>query len=127
MFHNPHSSDVPSDKIMSLFIVQAIGAFVAQDYETGLHYLNEIKVTYASHQTTINPILKKLAKDIIKSLDMLTPGASSDLFLPEEDEGQIDHQPSQSQSTQTTSAQPTNVNSELQNLLNKRRQQKKDR
>lgn len=66
-----------ADKMMRLFIIQAISSFVTRDYETGLHYLNEIKAHFAQNQSTMNSTLKGLAKEIIQSLDLLTPGASA--------------------------------------------------
>ncbi|RMG26141.1 MAG: hypothetical protein D6732_21600 [Methanobacteriota archaeon] len=68
------------DKMMRLFIVQAISGFVSRDFDTGIHFLNEVKTHFAQNQSQLNPVLKGLAKDIIQSLDMLQPGASADVF-----------------------------------------------
>ncbi len=68
------------DKMMRLFIVQAISGFVSRDFDTGIHFLNEVKTHFAQNQSQLNPVLKGLAKDIIQSLDLLQPGASADIF-----------------------------------------------
>ena len=68
------------DKMMRLFIVQAISGFVARDFDTGIHFLNEVKTHFAQNQSQLNPVLKGLAKEIIQSLDLLQPGASADMF-----------------------------------------------
>ncbi|MCY3410848.1 MAG: hypothetical protein INQ03_04335 [Candidatus Heimdallarchaeota archaeon] len=71
---------MPADKMLRLFIIQAISSFVAGDRESGLHYLNEVKTSFAQYQSSLNPTLKSLAKEIIQSLDMFAPGASSTAF-----------------------------------------------
>ncbi len=68
------------DKMMRLFIIQAISGFVSRDFDTGIHFLNEVKTHFAQNQTSLNPTLKLLAKEIINSLDMYAPGATADIF-----------------------------------------------
>ena len=76
--YNP--SAMPADKMVRLFIIQAITSFVTNDFEAGLHYLNEIKTSYAEFMTQLSPQLKTLVKEIIQALDMFDPGSSSDSF-----------------------------------------------
>ena len=120
-----YGDPMPADKLMRLFIIQSISSFVAGDHESGLHYLNEVKQTYAQYMGNLNPTLKSLAKEIISSLDLLDPGASaSDLAL-------TNIQPSQSNTDTQMESQtdqepqpqqdPSSVTSELQSLLDKRR------
>ena len=59
--------DMPADKMMKLFIIQSISAFVANDYNTGIHFLGEIKQTYAEKMGQLNPTLKQVAKEIIQA------------------------------------------------------------
>lgn len=144
MFGQP--SAMPSDKLMRLFIVQSISSFVARDYESGLHYLNEIKRAYAEHMGTLNPTLKSIAKEIIQSLDMFAPGATSDMFLdtnqpdtPQQMEPEHYTSPQQEIASHFKPAQqPTNtvqdnpqpghsVSSDLQDLLEKRRAKRRKR
>lgn len=74
------NSPMPSDKMMKLFIIQAISSFVSHDYDSGLHYLNEIKMTFAEFQSSLSPTLKILAKEIIQSLDMFAPGSDASMY-----------------------------------------------
>ena len=113
------SDQMPADKMMRLFIIQSISSFVAGDHESGLHYLNEVKQTYAQYMMNLNPTLKSLAKEIIQSLDLLDPGSNAaDLTLVNPDP-----QPTTQAAQPTTDHQqePTSVTSELQDLLNRRR------
>ena len=136
-----YGDPMPSDKLLRLFIIQAISSFVAHDYDSGLHYLNEIKQSYAEHMMSLNPTLKSLAKEIIQSLDMFTPGASAEAFAnanPQQTSSIFSQQqpveaaPSQveetsipqEQTTQPIQSGPTSVTSELQDLLNRRRAKK---
>lgn len=121
------ASPMPEDKIMRLFIIQAISSFVAKDYDSGLHYLNEIKTGYAQYMSQLNPTLKGLIKEIIQSLDMMTPGSSATSFAsvntPETnvDDSQVEEQ---SSSSGKGSGSVTN---ELQDLLDRRRARRKNR
>lgn len=123
MYNAGLGDPMPADKLMRLFIIQSISSFVAGDHESGLHYLNEIKQTYAQYMMNLNPTLKSLAKEIISSLDLLDPGASAaDLAMtnPQPTESQPQSQPEPVQEEQ----KPSSVASELQNLLNRRRAKK---
>ncbi len=124
MYNAGLGDPMPADKLMRLFIIQSISSFVAGDHESGLHYLNEVKQTYAQYMMNLNPTLKSLAKEIISSLDLLDPGASaSDLAMtnnPQPTESQPQIQPETVQQDQ----EPSSVASELQNLLNRRRAKK---
>ncbi len=141
------SNAMPGDKMLKLFIIQAISSFVAGDHESGLHYLNEIKMSYAEYHASLNPTLKSLAKEIIQSLDMFAPGASADMFAetnkdmenvahtPQQEMQAAFAQPTQSaqpvQNTQPAqnipAKNPSSVTSDLQDLLNRRRARKKNR
>lgn len=125
--YNARGSDMPSDKLMRLFIIQAISSFVAGDQESGLHYLNEVKQTYAEHMMTLNPTLKSLAKEIIQSLDLFSPGASAtDLSTTNASSEPSTTSEASSESVSTTSSHtPDSVTSELQDLLNRRRAKRK--
>lgn len=137
---------MPGDKMVKLFIIQAISAFVSGDHASGLHYLNEIKMSYAEYQSSLNPTLKNLAKEIIQSLDMFTPGSSADQYAetnieapaltPQQEMATAFAQNSQNQSqpvnTQQQAAQPSGaqpagstITSDLQDLLNRRRARRK--
>ena len=124
MYNAGLGDPMPADKLMRLFIIQSISSFVAGDHESGLHYLNEIKQTYAQYMMNLNPTLKSLAKEIISSLDLLDPGANaSDLAMtnnPQPTESQPQNQTEILQEDQESSS----VTSELQNLLNRRRARK---
>ena len=124
-----YSNDpMPSDKLMRLFIIQAISSFVSRDYESGLHYLNEIKQTYAQHMTSMNPTLKGLAKEIIQSLDLFSPGSTAeDLSLITNEGEKPVQQPTTTDTQDSEQEQPASVASELQNLLNRRRERKSRR
>lgn len=118
-----YGDPMPSDKLMKLFIIQAISSFVAHDFDSGLHYLNEIKASYAEHMMSLNPTLKLLAKEIIQSLDMFTPGASAQSFA-QTNQVPVETTPSadiveEKQPVETVES--SSVASELQNLLNRRR------
>jgi predicted sugar kinase len=120
------ASPMPEDKIMRLFIIQAISSFVSRDYDSGLHYLNEIKTGYAQYMSQMNPTLKGLVKEIIQALDMMAPGASSDSFATvntSETTVEAD-QPVEQQGSSSGSGSVTN---ELQDLLDRRRARRKNR
>lgn len=143
-----HGSDpMPSDKLMKLFIIQSISAFVANDYETGVHFLKEIKQAYAEHMGSLNPTLKKLAKEIIQSVDLFNPDGSGfvgasmsnegptpsstggDPTMPSFGENAEDASPSSDISNQQQSSQgseqPKSVASELQELLKRRKERRR--
>ncbi len=131
------ASPMPGDKMMKLFIIQAISSFVSKDYETGLHFLNEIKTGYAQFMSEMNPTLKALVKEIIQSLDMFDPGASSASFI-EVNTGDQTVQPSGEQSTalsdqeiqseeNSSGKRSGTVTNELQDLLERRRARRKNR
>ncbi|MCE7735410.1 MAG: hypothetical protein GPJ54_11065 [Candidatus Heimdallarchaeota archaeon] len=124
MYNAGLGDPMPADKLMRLFIIQSISSFVAGDHESGLHYLNEVKQTYAQYMMNLNPTLKSLAKEIISSLDLLDPGANAtDLAMTniqQPTESQPEVQPQPEQEDQESSS----VTSELQNLLNRRRAKK---
>ena len=120
MYNAGYGDPMPADKLMRLFIIQSISSFVAGDHESGLHYLNEVKQTYAQYMMNLNPTLKSLAKEIISSLDLLDPGANAtDLAMinPQVDQNQPLNQPEVTPQEKETSS----VTSELQNLLDRRR------
>ncbi len=151
--YNHTTPQMPADKIVRLFIIQAIGSFVSKDYDSGLHYLNEIKSSYAEYMTQINPSLKILVKEIIQSLDMFTPGATSDSFsgVNETQSTQniqteeVFHNPAQELTSRFRQANKStddnsdeaeidvtiqkdkSVTAELQDLLNRRRELRKKR
>ena len=80
MYNQYNPNVMPADKMVRLFIIQAITSFVTSDFEAGLHYLNEIKTSYAEFMTQLSPGMKTLVKEIIQALDMFDPGSSSDSF-----------------------------------------------
>ena len=118
------SDPMPADKMMRLFIIQSISSFVAGDHESGLHYLNEVKQTYAQYMTNLNPTLKSLAKEIIQSLDLLDPGSSATDLSMVNTEAQSTT-PTTTSPQQDQETEPSSVTSELQNLLNRRRAKRK--
>ena len=112
---------VPADKMMSLLIVQAITAFYMGDYETGVHYIQEIKTEYASSMSQLSPTMKKIARDIISALDLLRP--SDEAFVPQ--------QPQQQHVSQQSNINPQEqeegveeVRHKLEDILKRRRQQR---
>jgi len=110
---------VPADKMMSLLIVQAITAFYMGDYNTGVHYIQEIKTEYASSMSQLSPTMKKIARDIISALDLLTP--SDQEFMQSKSQGQQ----IQSESTQTSKEESVDeVRHKLEDILKRRRQQR---
>lgn len=123
MYNAGLGDPMPADKLMRLFIIQSISSFVAGDHESGLHYLNEIKQTYAQYMMNLNPTLKSLAKEIISSLDLLDPGASATDLAMTNNPQPVESQP-QSQPETGQEEKPSSVASELQNLLNRRRANK---
>ena len=122
------ASPMPEDKIMRLFIIQAISSFVSRDYDSGLHYLNEIKTGYAQYMSQMNPTLKALVKEIIQALDMMTPGASATSFSSvNTSETKVEAtQPVEEQSSSSGKSSGT-VTNELQDLLDRRRARRKNR
>ena len=122
------ASPMPEDKIIRLFIIQAISSFVSRDYDSGLHYLNEIKTGYAQYMGRLNPTLKSLIKEIIQALDMMAPGSSATSFstvnTTETNAEDSQHVEDQSSSSGPGSGSVTN---ELQDLLDKRRARRKNR
>ncbi len=131
MYSTGYSDPMPSDKMMRLFIIQAMSSFVAHDYDSGLHYINEIKQSYAEHMNSLNPTLKSLAKEIIQSLDMFAPGASVQSYTqanPTQTTPQTTPQTFPTEQAEPTQniedpdpQPPSSVTSELQNLLQRRR------
>lgn len=121
--YSSQSDAMPSDKMMKLFIIQMISSFVGRDYDSGLHFLNEIKLSYAQNMDTLNPTLKILAKEIIQSLDLFTPGArAQDLAAANtsDDSGtQLDGEEALEYSDAGSGT--GSVASELQDLLSRRR------
>ncbi len=124
------SDPMPVDKLMKLFIIQSISAFVANDYDSGVHFLTEIKQAYAENMSKLNPTLKQLAKEIIQSVDLFKPdgtafmgGAFSQADqVPVEAAGDAQPEmPSFDVAEEEESEQNTSVASELQELLNRRR------
>jgi len=104
------------DKMMRLFIIQAISGFVTRDYDTGLHFLNEVKTHFAQNQSNLNATLRGLAKEIIQSLDMLAPGTSAAQFK------EMSFQ--EGQEIQETQEVYHNPNQELSSILNRRKRRK---
>jgi len=139
MFAGYGNDPMPSDKLMKLFIIQAISSFVANDYETGVHYLREIKQTYAEHMARLNPTLKNLAKEIIQAVDLFNPD-SGDAFIgasmsstgnePSGSSGEgpampnFDYGEEDTQQPAKAAEEPRSVASELQELLRKRRERR---
>lgn len=135
------NSPMPSDKMMKLFIIQAISSFVSHDYDSGLHYLNEIKMTFAEFQSSLSPTLKILAKEIIQSLDMFAPGSDASMYkdvnpetatTPQQENARTPQQEIQQQFQQQAEEvqerkkeEPTSVTANLQDLLERRRARKK--
>ena len=125
MYTGYGTDPMPADKLMKLFIIQSISAFVANDYETGLHFLQEIKQAYAENMGKLNPTLKQVAKEIIQAVDLFNPDQSGGGFLA----GSISNYQEQPQgdgspgmpSMDTQAEEPRSVASELQDLLNRRK------
>jgi len=125
MYNAGYGDAMPADKLMRLFIIQSISSFVAGDHESGLHYLNEVKQTYAQYMMNLNPTLKSLAKEIISSLDLLDPGANAtDLAMTNTQLEQTQTQPQSQPEVVQQEQEPSSVASELQNLLDRRRAKK---
>ena len=106
------------DKMMRLFIIQAISGFVTRDYDTGLHFLNEVKTHFAQNQSNLNPTLRGLAKEIIQSLDMLAPGTSATQF-----KDMSFQESAPQQQTQEIFHNPTD---EFKSILHRRKKRKKE-
>ncbi len=106
---------VPADKIMSLLIVQAITSFYMGDYESGVHYLHEIKTEYASGMSKLSPTMKKIARDIISALDLIRP-SDQDSF-PQET-----HSPETPSSSEVDETQA--ISDRLEEILRRRRAQR---
>jgi len=104
------------DKMMRLFIIQAISGFVTRDYDTGLHFLNEVKTHFAQNQSNLNSTLRGLAKEIIQSLDMLAPGTTAAQFK--------DMSFQEGQELQETQEVFHNPNEELSSILTRRKSRK---
>ena len=128
------SDPMPVDKLMKLFIIQSISAFVANDYDSGVHFLTEIKQAYAENMSKLNPTLKQLAKEIIQSVDLFKPDGSAFMggafSQPQEPMGAAgDAQPEMPSfdvgEEEAAPAESTSVASELQELLNRRRANRK--
>jgi len=138
MYTGYGTDPMPSDKLMKLFIIQSISAFVANDYETGVHFLNEIKQAYAEHMSKLNPTLKQLAKEVIQAVDMFNPdgsafaGGTMSNVVPEQPAYSEDQQPAmpsfenEAPAEESPAQQPSSVTSELQELL-RRRKEKRNR
>jgi hypothetical protein len=103
------------DKMMRMFIIQAISGFVTRDFDTGIHYLNEVKTHYAQNMSDLNPTLKGLAKEIIQSLDMFTPGHDASQFYSKNDSKDSKRE-----------NQPRSVTEEYSNIV-KKKDKKKDK
>ena len=124
-----NTNPMPQDKMMKLFIIQCISSFIAHDYDSGIHYLSEIKQTYAESMTQLNPTLKTLAKEIIQAVDMFNPDSGNPF-----EGGQVNEEPMQPPQEQSQGSiedygvgQPTSVTSELQDLLNRRKAKRKNK
>lgn len=118
MYNQNYGDRSMVDKMMRLFIIQAISGFVSRDYDTGIHFLNEVKTHYAQNMSQLNPTLKGLAKEIIQSLDMLTPGHDATQFYSQnvDDGGTPLSEPAKQK--------PRTVNDEISNILNRRKKKK---
>lgn len=142
MYSGYGSDPMPSDKLMKLFIIQSISAFVANDYETGVHFLKEIKQAYAEHMGKLNPTLKQLAKEIIQSVDLFNPSgggfvgasmsnagpdqpstAGGDPAMPSFEDSETAEANDRSQ--EQPQQQPKSVASELQDLLKRRKERRR--
>ncbi len=65
--HQPQSS-VPPDKLVQQLIMQAFQAFYIQDYETGIHFLEQIRSNLPRYMYQLSPAYRTLCKDIVKML-----------------------------------------------------------
>lgn len=119
MYTNEASNRNIINKMMRLFIIQAISGFVSHDYNTGIHFLNEIKTHYAQNPTMLDGVLKSLAKEIIKSLDMFAPGSNASTFFETNEEAK---NPQQELNQINRAAQEKKVmNPQLESILEKRK------
>ncbi len=107
---------VPADKMMTLLIVQAITSFYMGDYESGVHYIHEIKTEYAAGMSKLSPTMKKLARDIISALDLIRP--SDQDTLPQEP------QPRQTSNTTSDTDESQAISDRLEEILRRRRAQR---
>ncbi len=107
---------VPADKMMTLLIVQAITSFYMGDYESGVHYIHEIKTEYAAGMSKLSPTMKRIAKDIISALDLIRP--SDQETFPQEP------QPSQSTNVVSESDESQTISDRLEEILKRRRAQR---
>lgn len=66
MFPQSGGSAVPPNKYIQQLITQAIQSFYLEDYESGVHFLEEIRRALPRMMYQLNPILRSLCKEIIK-------------------------------------------------------------
>ncbi len=66
MFPQSGGSAVPPNKYIEQLIIQAIQSFYLEDYESGAHFLEEIRRALPRMMYQLNPILRSLCKEIIK-------------------------------------------------------------
>ncbi len=65
--HSPQSS-VPPDKLIQQLIMQALQAFVTNDYETGVYFLEQIRSNLPRYMYQLSPVYRSLCKEIVKML-----------------------------------------------------------
>ena len=68
MFPYQPQSSVPPDKLVQQLIMQAFQAFYIQDYETGIHFLEQIRSNLPRYMYQLSPAYRTLCKDIVKML-----------------------------------------------------------
>ncbi len=66
MYGQPNRLGMDPNKFVTQMIVQAIQAFYNQDYETGVHFIEQIRSNLPSFLYNLNPTLRNLCKDIVK-------------------------------------------------------------
>ncbi|UJG40087.1 MAG: hypothetical protein K9W45_09595 [Candidatus Heimdallarchaeum aukensis] len=62
----PPGMGIDPNKFVSQMILQALQAFYNQDYETGVHFINQIRANLPRFMYKLNPSLRTLCKDIVK-------------------------------------------------------------
>ncbi|MHA1304441.1 MAG: hypothetical protein ACTSPI_12150 [Candidatus Heimdallarchaeaceae archaeon] len=66
MYGQPSRIGMDPNKFVTQMIVQALQAFYNQDYETGTHFIEQIRSNLPSFLYNLNPALRTLCKDIVK-------------------------------------------------------------
>ena len=89
---------VPADKLITLNLVQLITSLYIGDSESASIFLQSLKEDYARNMAQISPTLKKLIREILKSIDMYKP---SDASIPEQAAPQVNNTQVTESHTQT--------------------------